>query len=368
MFLKSQKYSHISSLPDYYSEGLTLPRRIFDEVSLLQNEIFIELERISTEKNSDSRLKAVPAHLRELVKNAPANKVGHPVFRTDFLYDQKNEQLKLLEINSSDPSGFGIIDALNSEFKGEDSSIVRITEKYIDYIMINWPNARKILGVIEESTYTRFDFEWLKLKFIDRGVAFDLYDPRHSSIALGLGTYDLVIRDYLEEIVTPDKIQNLSIYNFLLKSNRVMNPISSTLGDLKFNLIEIENNIAERSKSLRRYFLNSRSAGPAAVLMSCKSDIVLKKSYSYGGNGVFIGSRFGEKAWRGLCEEANKKPNEWIVQDFFESKHLNYFVTLSIWHIGNKYAGDFGRISREAIVNVSQGGAMFPITWRPHQP
>lgn len=102
--------------------------------------------------------------------------------------------------------------------------------------------------------------------------------------------------------------------------------------------------------------------------------LVLKPNRGCGGTGVTLGCRVGAAEWERVLAEAAREAGQWVVQQYVRSA-CRPFPTVDA---GGRYVmeelvtaygfvataeafGCLGRASRGAVVNVSQGGGIFPV-------
>jgi hypothetical protein len=102
--------------------------------------------------------------------------------------------------------------------------------------------------------------------------------------------------------------------------------------------------------------------------------LVIKPNRGCGGNGVTLGIRVDQSGWEAAIQTAATKPGEWVVQRYIAttSRPFPVISDSGVFELEDLYTaygfvatpqgfGCLGRASRGAIVNVSQGGGVFPV-------
>ena len=104
-----------------------------------------------------------------------------------------------------------------------------------------------------------------------------------------------------------------------------------------------------------------------------RGHLVLKPNRSFGGKGIVFGSKMTRRAWEGKVEGILRKGEDWVIQEegvvrkkrFLNPRSPNpreaalYVVSGFFAAAGD--LGMVGRVSRNLIVNVAQGGGLSPI-------
>jgi hypothetical protein len=102
--------------------------------------------------------------------------------------------------------------------------------------------------------------------------------------------------------------------------------------------------------------------------------LVLKPNRGCGGTGVTLGCQTSAGDWDAVLAEASREPGQWVVQQYLRSACrpfptvdpagryvLEDLVTAYGFVATAERFGCLGRASRGAVVNVSQGGGIFPV-------
>lgn len=106
--------------------------------------------------------------------------------------------------------------------------------------------------------------------------------------------------------------------------------------------------------------------------------LVLKPNRGYGGEGVIVGQEVSASEWEGALNRAMEKPKGWVVQervpiskakvlilnDRGRPKLEEHFLLLGVTATSRGVAF-VGRCADQAVVNISQGGALVPVFLSP---
>ena len=111
-------------------------------------------------------------------------------------------------------------------------------------------------------------------------------------------------------------------------------------------------------------------------ILKFREHLVLKPSWSSGGEGILIGPSTSEGRWRRGLERALKTPGGFAVQSYASTqKHPTAFLrdgelrfadcnyTIGVFYGGREF-GFAARVSARDIVNVARGGAMSAVYFR----
>jgi uncharacterized circularly permuted ATP-grasp superfamily protein len=104
-----------------------------------------------------------------------------------------------------------------------------------------------------------------------------------------------------------------------------------------------------------------------------RSELVLKPSHGYGGDSVTVGSAVDELQWSGAIQTALSRGG-WIVQERVEIPEEEFpvfdpdgnlrFESLKVntnpFYVGGARVGAVSRVSRDSVINVSAGGGSVP--------
>ncbi len=102
--------------------------------------------------------------------------------------------------------------------------------------------------------------------------------------------------------------------------------------------------------------------------------LVLKPNRGYGGEGVAVGEQCSDSVWEETLSQAASKPKSWVVQERVpiakkpvmildgtaKPKVKEQYVTLGVTAT-SRGVTFVGRCSSDAVVNISQGGAIVPV-------
>ena len=116
--------------------------------------------------------------------------------------------------------------------------------------------------------------------------------------------------------------------------------------------------------------LEGRRVDLPAYTLKNRERLVLKPSWSSGGDGILIGWKATDARWRRAVDKALKVPGSWAVQEYIDvpRRSTTYLrdgiiqrkdcsSTLGVFFDGENCAYH-ARVSTKDIVNVAQGGAM----------
>lgn len=139
---------------------------------------------------------------------------------------------------------------------------------------------------------------------------------------------------------------------------------------------EAEQRVFRRHMLWTRLLTERRTEGPQGAEIDLvpwvrdhREELVLKPNRSYGGYGVTIGPEVNDCSWDDRIAEAMKHPGHWVVQSFrplprqeFPVRRGQGWATEELLMVSGFYATargvtSMGRVSRAAVVNLSQRGA-----------
>jgi glutathionylspermidine synthase len=128
---------------------------------------------------------------------------------------------------------------------------------------------------------------------------------------------------------------------------------------------------------------HTRTDKPAEWMRAHRSELVLKKTWSYGGKAVLVGTETPEAEWNQAVDAAMKEPDSWIAQQFVQPERsdrlvlrrsadnqvsvepVNMMADLGVYFtsVNGKVrtTGLLSRATHGAVVNIGQGGAVAPV-------
>ena len=119
--------------------------------------------------------------------------------------------------------------------------------------------------------------------------------------------------------------------------------------------------------------LDGRRVDLPSYALKNREHLVLKPSWSSGGDGILLGWKVSERRWRKAVEKGLKTAGSYALQEYIDvpRRSTGYLrdgkiqrkecrSTLGVFCDGSDFAFH-GRVSTKDIVNVAQGGAMSPV-------
>jgi len=137
-------------------------------------------------------------------------------------------------------------------------------------------------------------------------------------------------------------------------STRVVNPSLSVISESK-RLPLIFPLLASSSAVCREIFASC--ADPRDVTRPTQEKWVLKAAYANTGDHVYLGSELRPSHWRKLLRVAQRYPEQWVLQERFETISLSSTFgsvkpCLGIFVIGGRAAGAYVRLSHTQITDA----------------
>jgi uncharacterized circularly permuted ATP-grasp superfamily protein len=317
---------------------------------------------------------------------------------------------RFIEINSDAPAGFGYSDAMAAAFRelplfqafaGRRVVSYEPSDRaLVDAVLGEWrrwggAGSPRIAIVDWEDVKTRADQEILRRRFVDRGFACALADPRELSFRDGRllapsGQVDLVYRRaVLSEVVAKqDEVREfLAAY----ASGRVpfVNTFRCRLSEDKaFFALLTDEAFSGLMTAEERAFVErlvpwtrkveerrTRRAGGEVDLvphvLEDRRRLVLKPAHGYGGKSVLVGDETESRAWEAAVRRALGEP--WVVQErvsipeepfpVFDGGRLTFAplkVNTNPFYVRGRESGAVTRCSSSSVINVSAGGGSVP--------
>ncbi len=315
--------------------------------------------------------------LLESIRSDPWD--ADPTFhwRFDFLWDRTTGELKFLEVNAGDPSGLGWVESFTRAMRSHSfweplfqSGSLRSFELAAGHQAalesVLGPGPHAIAFAAAEASTVKSDIECWAEHYRRAGYSVGVTDPRRLSleddgVCLDGKRLRAVVRDTYEELY-------LGPYQGLGKKlqSRVtlLNPLCSSFWDSKTLWTALPSSVTVASTFLVRHIPSEE-----------RHCWVLKPAFDYGGRGVLCGFSCSAQEWETRFGVALKQPQEWVLQEAVRATPEEFpslapdgeirwekrFVTWSVFLNRLKFSGLFARAGQNPVVNVHNGGAIFPV-------
>jgi hypothetical protein len=303
-------------------------------------------------------------------------------WRFDFLWDRRTDRLQFLELNAGDPSGLGWVErfalAMRSHSLWENHlSAGRLRpfelaaghRRALEAVL--GPGPHPIVFAAAEQSTVGSDIACWAESFREAGYTVAVADPRAfefdgQGVSVQGQRPRAVLRDTYEELYLPpyqgvgERLQARVLEGRLWLGN----PLCASFWDSKTLWTALpECETVATTCRLR------------AIPESERHDWVLKPAFDYGGRGVLCGFACSGEEWRVRLESAWSQPEEWVLQraclppveEFpflgadgqlrWEPRYLTWSVFLNRL----KFSGLLARAGQQPVVNVHNGGAIFPV-------
>jgi glutathionylspermidine synthase len=128
---------------------------------------------------------------------------------------------------------------------------------------------------------------------------------------------------------------------------------------------------------------HTKTEEPSDWLRAHRSELVLKRTWSYGGKAVLVGSETPEAEWNQALEGAMQEPDSWIVQHYVQPERSdrlilrrtpddqvsveqqNMMADLGVYFTSLngkvRLTGLLSRATPGSVVNIGQGGSVAPV-------
>jgi hypothetical protein len=343
--------------------------------------------------------------------------------RVDFLVD-KNGQHRALEVNATIPAMQGYSDAIASAFLravarelGQPGERLvdangRNTDDLLHSLLAHRP-AKSICIVARAGDAQRGELEHYVRRWSALGQTVLLVTPADVRIENGRGMVGSVAPDLFYRHIFARRLDPQSDFaRMCLEAEHfgILNPIAShlevkaMLGLLsaavdgpdaeRIQLSDDEQDAIARTVPWTRLLSPGATAGPdgsriedlPSWVRAHGSELVLKRSWDYGGKGVFLGADLAparlkqflgrEGDWSALCDFALADQDAWVVQELVRAepvRHLrvgevvearDLYVDLSAFSnlgVGVRPTGGAVRAAESRIVNILGGGGLAPL-------
>ncbi len=407
------------ALPEDAPDRVTLKPKLLDRhtehrLSTGLARIHEALETLIETILEDPSLRAGPMNpdLLELARVDPGYDAAIQVARFDGLLHEGT--LRLLEFNCDSPGGAARADTLDQAYRTTTDTFpsmdlptprrsrerVRALEHALRAAYASWrgekdPAQPRVVLTDWSDVGSRVDIDLTVEAFKQRGLDATFADPRDfeldgDTLVFDGKRVDLVYkRVILDELLAdPDAHALLTAYE--QGTVCMINPPRSILAGDKRAMAELfdpaiqdELTPAQR-KAVQRHVPYTRVLEDATVerdgdtmplrdlVLSNKDGFVLKAAEGYGGGDVHLGFETSDEDW-GRLVDTHLPDRSWVVQELEPIPTSTYPMldagrleetamreTVNPFVFGGAYAGSYTRISRNARVNVSRGGAICP--------
>lgn len=317
---------------------------------------------------------AVPAALQARAQSEARERRALGSTRYDFIM-QADGELALIECQAGDPSGMGVEEASASAFARlglegvERQSVASSMRRFVAP-----SHAGFIVFVIHREAFLEWDVARLVKVFRAEGVdavmaeASDL-SFREGRLWLGGRRVDTVVRDSLEDLLAPERVESSRALMAAWSSDavKVVNPAGSIVADHKVLLGRLK----------ARAVPETRLLGAEAP---DRERWVLKPSDGFGGFDVTIGPAVSDAQWAAAVDAARASGRTFLLQTFLRAETLElpvpagdtlelrrHNVVYSGWMHGDRFGGMFARVHEKPVVNVHQGGGLVPVYTLPQK-
>jgi hypothetical protein len=308
-------------------------------------------------------------------------------WRFDFHWDRERKTVRFLELNAGDPSGMGWLAGFGKTLRehslwrpffsqgGEGFDLFSAHRKALTERLGGSTSARLGFLCAENSTVAS-DIASLAAEYTESGWPAQVLEPRKLSFqADGVfhegGRYDVLFRDTYEELfwppyqdVGPQLTGQTKKGNLLL-----LNPLCATLWDSKTLWSELAGvPDVPTTVPLEKW-----------VQTGGKQHWVLKPAFDYGGRGVLCGFACTLEVWKKGLEKARNSGVPWVVQEAARTPKVEVpilgddgrvaygksYLTWSAYFNNGRFSGLMARSSSDPVVNVHNGGSIFPVFIEP---
>ncbi len=316
--------------------------------------------------------------------------------------------VRLIEINSDAPAGFGYADRMTEVFsqlplvremrKSRTIEAVGSVDALVAELRGYARVAKPRVAIVDlRGVRTLPDQEILREEFERRGLATVLIDPRDMVVAGGRlvaagHPVDLVYRRaVISEVLGVEK-DAAAFFDAYTRGLAVfVNSFRCYLSEDKafFALLTdegFEDLLSPEERAFvaahvpwtrkveeRRTKRSGESVDLVPWMEKNRSQLVLKPSHGYGGDSVTVGSAVDELQWSSAIQTALRSGG-WIVQERVEIPEEEFpvfdadgslrFESLKVntnpFYVGGARVGAVTRVSRDAVINVSAGGGSVP--------
>lgn len=310
----------------------------------------------------------VPAGLQVRVNTEARERRALGSTRYDFIM-QADGELGLIECQAGDPSGMGVVEASASAF--ERLGVDGVSRESVASSMRRFvapSRAGFVVFVIHRDAFLEWDVARLVKVFRAEGVDAVMADPselgfREGALWLGERRVDTVVRDSLEDLLAPERVEASRALMAAWGSDavNVINPAGSIVADHKVLLRRLKARGVPETR-------------PMGDEVPERERWVLKPSDGFGGFDVTIGPAVSDAQWAAAVDAARASGRSFLLQRFLRAEThdlpvpngdtlelLRHHVVYSGWMHGDRFGGMFARVHEKPVVNVHQGGGLVPV-------
>jgi len=334
-----------------------------------------------------------PAGLEELIESEALTLPRLGACRLDALCQPDGSALRFLEIQASDPTGQGLVDAMTASLAqvaalqpwvSRASSLVEARRALVTRAIPSW--RARVAFVNLDDAFLVADTELMARAFRKAGHEAVRIDPRNlewdgRTLSAHDHVIDAVMRDSHEELtVSPGGATPSALWSAFQAGIARFNPFRDLWFDDKasFALLWEQRHTLppDELESVEAHVPETRLVQRADLeqLRRTQTDWVLKPAKGYGGFGVVIGCDVDGETWSRAVDLALRErtiaqrfvpltpqPAAFLAGDAIEwrSQHL----TFSFWCHDGQYSGAFGRAGSGRVINVHQGGGIGPLVF-----
>jgi uncharacterized circularly permuted ATP-grasp superfamily protein len=344
--------------------------------------------------------------------------------RVDFLVDESGQH-RALEVNATIPAMQGYSDAIAAAFlRAAAKTLGKDGDKLVDangrntddllHSLLAHRQAKSIAIVARQGDAQRGELEHYVRRWTQLGMDVQLVAPADVRIVDGKGMVgdrapELFYRhifarrldpasDFARMCLRADEFGILNPIASHLEVKAMLGLLSGAVGTAdakRIGLSDEEQDAVTRCVPWTRMLSSEATRGPnaeaiadlAAWTRAHGSELVLKRSWDYGGKGVFLGADFDgpstqsrvkslvgrEASWAELVDFALADKDAWVVQELVRAQPMTMshdgrerklYVDLSAFTnlgAGVRPSGGAVRAAESRIVNILGGGGLAPL-------
>lgn len=306
-------------------------------------------------------------------------------WRFDFLWDRDSDRVTFLEVNAGDPSGLGWVDVFTRDmarhslwqgFLALGNSHFDLFESLHQATLSRLGRKGHICLISANSCTVASDIQCLGHLYRESGWQVSLVDPgdlefQGEGCSVNGALVDVIFRDTYEELFWPP---HQEVGERVLQAERngkllILNPLSAAFWDSKALWSELPSGLS--TVPVTKVLASS----DVDQLVRERENWVVKPSLDYGGRGVVCGYATEAVLWRKEVMQAAVASRKYLAQKrapggsmkfpFLDSAGRIHWqerhLTWSSWIHNGRFAGIYARASLDPVVNVHNGGAIFPV-------
>lgn len=342
--------------------------------------------------NTQQNLIQMPKHFQQYIRALPEVE-AHPIFRVDLFFGENFEDLKILELNCSDPSGLGFNEmtirgarqnqSLMNLAREHQSDFTDLVPRYVKALLSLYKDhcrrrnttaceRPKFVLLVPQETFFYSDVTFLRDAIRREGFDANIVEPK-GCVYDPYRTDTIYIRDSLWDFIDEQGQEKASAALKLLNDPALfcMNPTASYFGEQKSTLSVLGKHCPE---IIQTRIFASLTNEEIRDLQENKNRYVLKPTDEYGGHGVVLGIEATQTEWEHSVRSIAEERKPFVVQSYVPADTSPFFkfeegkvvchevpTCYSFWVFNGEFAGAFARKSKSKIINVHQGGAFVPV-------